>query len=197
MGNYIDEKIPQRVSRQFRRVLIGRTDITPMANGEEDRNARWKFKKLRFEAQFALLDPKAQEALTSVFYAANARLYLFRFRDPGDYTVDRSPLAVTAGTKTPVQLTKRYTFGSVNVDRRIQAVSTCTVYDKDGVEVDGTLDNVLGLFTPTNDWGSGQHTWSGRFDVWVRFEDDELDMTLITHDIGTSKVVLCEQRARR
>lgn len=195
--NFIDHRIGARVSREFRRVVMGRTDIEPLDNGEEIRNARWKYKKLKFTASYALLSPEAQHEIVSAFYAANAMLYLFRFRDYGDYKVVDAPLAVDAGTTTPVQLTKRYYFGPAHADRIIQAVVKCTVRDAGGNPIDGTLDAAMGIFTPSEPWPVGAVTWSGTHDVWVRFGSDEFDMTLHTLDIATADVELMEMRAYR
>ena len=197
MANFIDHRIGARVSREFRRVATGKTDIVPLDNGEEIRNARWKYKKLKFTASYAMLTAEAQEELTSAFYAANAMLYLFRFRDHGDFKVTKSPLTVEEGTTNPVQLTKRYYFGPAFADRLIQAVVKCTVYDAGDNPISGTLDTALGIFTPDSVWPTGAVTWSGTFDVWVRFGSDEFDMTLHTLDIATADVELMEMRARR
>lgn len=197
MANFIDHKISARASRQFRRIATGKTDIVALDNGEEIRNARWKHKKMQFAANYALLSPEAQIEISSAFYAANAMLMLFRFRDYGDYTVKDSPLVTVPDTTTPVQLTKRYTFGPAVADRMIQAVSVCVVSDGDGEPVAGTLDTALGLFTPSEPWVDSAHTWSGTFDLWVRFDSDDFDMTMQTLDIATVDVELIEQRARR
>lgn len=196
MGNYINHRLTARASRQFRRVLSGKTDIVPLDNGDESRGAKWKFKKMTYSANFAMLSHDAQEELTGAFYAANAMLYYFRFRDPGDYKVTNSPLTTVEGTATAVKLTKRYFFGPVGVDRELQGVTKCTVYDENGDEFPGTFDNVFGLFTPSAPWGAGPYTWSGAFDVWVRFASDDFDMTLQTLDIATADVELKEGRVR-
>ncbi len=151
---------------------------------------------MRFHANFALLSPEAQEETISAFYAARAMLYLFRFRDPGDHRVLNSPLLPQAGTSNPIQLTKRYSFGPAWVDRVIQAVGVVKVNGPNG-QVAGTVDNVLGTFTPDAPWGNGPYSWSGTFDCWVRFASDEFDMTMETLDIATTDVELIEQRAYR
>lgn len=197
MTNFIDHRIGARVSSEFRRVATGKTDITALDNGDEIRNARWKYKKLKFTASYAMLTSEAQEELTSAFYAANAQLLLFRFRDHGDYKVVDSPLAVVQGTTNPVQLTKRYYFGPAYADRLIQAVVKCNVMDAGSNTVTGTLDTALGIFTPDTAWGVGRYKWSGTFDCWVRFGSDEFDMTMLTLDIATADVELLEMRARR
>lgn len=198
MGNYIDYRITERASRGFRRLTTGKTDIVPMDNGDEQRNSRWKYKLMRFVANFALLGEGAQDEVTGAFYAADACLKLFRFRDYGDYRVKESPLTVEVGTTNPAQLTKRYFFGPAYADRLIQAVATCTVHAADGTTViTGTLDNVLGTFTPSSPWPAGIPTWTGSFDVWVRFADDEIDFTMVVSDLSTTDIELVERRARR
>lgn len=196
MPNYIDHRLSARASRQFRRVAMGRTNIVQLMSGAENRNAAWKFKKMKFSANYALLDYEAQQEVTAAFMAANAMLYLFRYRDYGDYRVESSPLVgVQVGTREPVQLTKRYSFGNVNVDRELQAITKATVVDMLGDPVPGVLNTVFGTFTPDDDWGLGTYRWSGSFDLWVRFASDEFDMTMLTLDIATTDVELVEQRA--
>src|SRR4051812_45782493 len=139
-----------------------------MMNGHERRNAAWAFKKMKFSASFAMLSQEAKDEIFGAFYACNAQLLLFRFRDPGDYYAENSPFVTTPGTTTPAQLTKRYSFGPAFADRTIQAVTSCFVKDDLGNVVAGTVDNELGLFAPASAWGSGVYTWSGAFDLWVR-----------------------------
>lgn len=196
-ANYIDFKLSQRASSGFRRVVTGKTDIVTMMSGRERRNAAWAFKKMKFTASFAMLLPDAQDEVLSAYYAANGQLMLFRFTDPGDSRVLASPFDTSAavGTTHPVQLTKRYSFGPAYADRVIQAVSTCVVSAPGGALVSGTLDTALGLFTPTSAWGSGQYTWSGTFDCWVRFGSDELDVTMHAIDVATTDIDLLEQIA--
>lgn len=198
MQNFIDHKLSTRASREFRRVVVSRSETTPMDNGEDIYNAKWRYAKMRYFANFAMVAPETQKELTGAFHAAKGMVLLFRFRDPGDFQVIDSPLTVVAGTKTPVQLTKRYPFGPTAYgDRLIQAVDHCLMQTEAGVEVAGTLDNALGLFTPTENWAATPHKWSGRFCNWVRFASDEFDSTMITLDISTADVELQEGRAYR
>lgn len=196
MSNYIDHLLSARVSTQFRRIITGKTDIVPLANGRENRNAAWQFKKMQYAATFNMLTAAAQAEVVSAYYAANGQLLLFRFRDYGDYQVAASPLntAAVIGTRTPLQLTKRYTFGSVFADRKIQAAASCVV-SSGGSEVAGAFDGALGTFTPADVWGADVYTWSGTFDVWVRFNSDELDVTMVSLDVSTTDVSLIEAEA--
>jgi uncharacterized protein (TIGR02217 family) len=197
-ANYIDHRLSQKATNSFRRVVTGKTNIVSMASGRERRNAAWAFKKMTFTASFALLLPDVQDEVYGAYYAANGQLLLFRFRDPADWKAKDSPLLVSSdliGTTTPVQLTKRYLFGPAYADRTIQAVSTCFVKTPGGSDFPGTIDHALGMFTPDGAWGSGQYTWSGTFDLWVRFNSDELDVTMTTLDVATTDVELVEQIA--
>lgn len=196
--NFIDYRLSQKASTGFRRVVTGKTDIVTMNSGRERRNAAWAFKKMQFTANFALLLPDAQDEVLNAFYAANAQLLLFRYRDAGDYKVFSSPLNTEAfaGTTTPVQLTKRYQFGPAYADRTIQALSTATVF-LGSTAVDGTFDTALGTFTPSAAWTSANYTWTGTFDLWVRFNSDEMDVTMQTLDVATTDVELMEQIASR
>lgn len=198
MQNFIDHQLSLRASREFRRVSQGRTEHVPMDNGEDIYNAKWRYRRMRYYASFALVTPETQAELTGANHAAMSMLLLFRFRDPGDFQVADSPLSPVAGTKTPIQLTKRYYFGPSSYgDRLIQAVDHAVVKTQAGVEVPGTLDKALGLFTPTSNWADTQHKWSGRFCVWVRFASDDFDSTMLTLDISTADVELQEGRAHR
>lgn len=198
MQNFIDHKLSSRASREFRRVIVGRTEHTPMDNGDDAYNAKWRYRKMRFFANFALTSPETQVELTNAVHATYSMVLLFRFRDPGDFQAFDEPLTTVPGTKTPVQLTKRYQFGPIAYgERRIQAIDHAVIKTAAGVEVPGTLDNALGLFTPTNNWAGASHKWSGRFCVWVRFASDEFDSTMLTLDIATTDVELQEGWARR
>lgn len=195
--NFIDHKIGTKVSREFQRAVTGKTDIVTMASGRERGNAAWKHKKMEYTANYAMLSEESQREVLTAFYACNAMLYLFRFRDAGDYRVVNSPFdtSTAVGTTDPVQLTNRYVFGPAHADRMIQAVVTCTVRDNTSAVVTGTVDTSLGLFTPDSAWGSGVYTWSGVFDVWVRFNSDKLNVTLKTIDVATADIELIEQIA--
>lgn len=196
MANYIDYLLPGFVSSEFSRIATGKTDIITLDNGDEIRNARWKYPKMQFSADYTLMSPEAREAIVSAFYAARAQLYLFRFHDPGDFRATMSPITPSADTTDAVQLYKRYTFGPSYADRLIQAIRTCTVYDEDGAEVSGDYDAALGLFTPTSSWGSGSYYWSGVFDCWVRFDSDEFEMNMVTREVtNMSSLALIEQKA--
>jgi len=91
-----------------------------------------------------------------------------------------------------IQSTKPYTNGRFSTVRTItKPVSGAIVY-VDGVEKAGTLDTATGLFTPTNPWAGGVLTWTGEFDVPVRFASDRLPITLNDYKFSSSSLDLIE-----
>ena len=195
--NFIDHRLSAHVSHELRRIVEGRTHIVTLDNGDEVRNACWKYSKLKYHANFTQLSAPAKSELLSAFYAARAQLYLFRLHDKADCQADNAPLEVKAGSRDAVQLTKTYTFGTAQAQRLVQAVNHCVVSDTHGAVVAGDVDTALGLFTPKEPWQDGTYSWTGDFDVWVRFGSDQLETTLSRPDVATSDVELWEMRARR
>ncbi|QQP96484.1 DUF2460 domain-containing protein [Lysobacter enzymogenes] len=116
-----------------------------------------------------------RQALINMFVAAQGKWACFRVFDPTDYFVTNEPLAPPIGSSTPVQLVRNYAFPGSNVygTALIQApVASTVVINKDGSPVDGTLNDQLGLFTPSSPWAPGTFTWTGQYDRWMRFDSD-------------------------
>ena len=62
-----------------------------------------------------------------------------------------------------------------------------------GVSKAGTLDTTTGLFTPTTNWTAATAlTWTGEFDVPVRFENDTLPASWDNYQVRTVDVELIE-----
>jgi uncharacterized protein (TIGR02217 family) len=112
-----------------------------------------------------------------------------------DYIAAGETMQVTSGTQTPAQLTKTYAFGSTTFARPIQAPVTGAVsVATGGTPITGTCDYTTGLFTPTSNWPATSVTWSGQFDVWVRFAADYVPFTAVRADLLTADIDLLEVR---
>lgn len=171
------------------------TDIQTTSGGREKRNQLWKYPKHHYTASLSAFTPANIMELRSLFYACAGQWGAFRFRDVMDYTASNEPLVVVPGTQTPVQLIKTYAFGDASFSRKIQAPVSgqVTVYGSDGVTpVAGTCDYTTGLFTPTSNWASAGASWSGQFDVWVRFSSDYGALTAVTTNVTTADIELLE-----
>jgi uncharacterized protein (TIGR02217 family) len=130
----------------------------------------------------------------AAFHACRGQLHAFRFKDWNDFQAVNEPLAPAVGTTTPVQLVKTYSFGGEATTRLIQAPVVGAVVRADGVAVAGTLDTETGLFTPGAAWAGSVFTWTGEFDVWVRFASDFNAFTIGNWQAHTVDIELIEVR---
>lgn len=191
---YINTRLDECVAYGFVGGPEWSTLEVQMDNGREQRNAQWLYPKHRYAAQYMNLLPAAMAEILAAFHACRGKLHAFRFKDWNDYTATNAALAPSIGTMTPVQLVKTYTFGGTSSTRLIQAPVAGAVVYRNGSPVSGTLDTATGLFTPSANWASGTHTWTGEFDVWVRFASDYNAFTIGNWQAHTADIELIEVR---
>lgn len=187
----IDARMSQKAEAGFSAVVGSSTRVTGKRNGHERRNANWVNKKRRYTSRYAGWDQEMRADLLTQVMVADGMVYSFRFRDWTDYSVTDESLGAAPSGSTPVQLKKTYTKGTATKSRDITkpVASTVTVY-QNGVAKAGTLDDMTGLFTPTTAWtAAAALTWTGEFDVCVRFATDEPEFVLPHRDICE---VVCE-----
>lgn len=188
---FYNARLPNRVAAGFQGGPEFSTAIVSLANGDEYRNKEWVYPRHRYSAELGLFDDASREELIAAIWLCAGAHGTLRFKDWNDYQVTASPLTVAAGTKTPVQLSKRYTFGGANFTRPVKLIVRAKVYEA-GVEVPGSYSDTTGLFTPTNNWGAGSHTWTGEFDVLVRFANDYNPLTARHRNARTTTIELVE-----
>ena len=75
------------------------------------RNKQWSYPKNHYTANVGAFTQADRDALLAMFYVVAGQWGAFRFRDLVDFNAINEVLAVADGTKTPVQLSKTYTFG--------------------------------------------------------------------------------------
>lgn len=190
---YIDARLPRRISAGLQIGPQWLTDIVDKVNGGEKRDAKWLYPRWRASGNMGAFTEDDRAAFRSMFVATRGRWAAFRVFDPNDYFVVAEPIAPVAGTSTPLQLTRAYTFpgSSVSASVRIQAPVTGTVVVKlAGSPVAGTLDYGTGMFTPTAAWGAGAYTWDGQYDHWMRFDSDWGALTANAMNAYTADVEL-------
>lgn len=170
------------------------TRVVTLANGNEKRNVNWSQPKQSFSAPFQNITAEAARALKAAHYATRGMAYGFRFKDWADFQATNEPLGIAPSGSTPVQLVKTYDFGAEAYTRKIsKPVAGTVTVRSNGTPVAGTLDPVTGLFTPSSPWaGGGVLTWTGEFDVPVRFNSDQLTFTIDNVDALNGQVELLE-----
>lgn len=176
----IPARLDDRVSYGFQVVPAYQTQITPLDNGKEQRNANRTRARRSFTCRFTTFDKASFALLLAMYHAAKGAAYAFLFRDWTDFQATAEALGNTPGAnQTPVQLVKTYTNGAFSTVRTItKPRSTGFTLYSNGVAKAGTLDTTTGLFTPTTNWAVGEAlTWTGVFDVPVRFATDDMPST--------------------
>jgi len=186
-------RFPDNISRGARGGPERRTQIVELASGEEERNASWTNSRRRYDAAYGIRRADDLAAVVAFFEARNGRLYGFRWKDWGDYksclpseipSATDQPIGTGDGTTTAFQLMKAYTSGTQTWARTITKPVTGTVtVALDGVSqaAGWSADTITGQTTFTTAPASGVIVTAGfEFDVPVRFDTDQLD---VTHDL--------------
>ena len=205
---FSEVRFPDNISRNARGGPERRTQIVELASGDEERNASWANSRRRYDAAYGIRRADDLAAVVAFFEARNGRLFGFRWKDWADYksclpsqmpAATDQTIATGDGAKTAFQLVKSYTSGSQSWTRTITKPVAGTVT----VAVDGTVqssgwsvDTTTGLITFTTAPANGSAITAGfEFDVPVRFDTDQLDVTLDIERLGSiTSIPLIEVR---
>ncbi|TVR80060.1 MAG: TIGR02217 family protein [Rhodospirillales bacterium] len=165
------------------------TTVVTTASGHERRNANWAAARGKWNVAHGLKKREQVAALIAFFRARKGRAYGFRFKDWTDYQAFAQVLGVGDGANKTFQLIKYYPSGG-EIETRLIAkpVSGTVKIYRDGVEaVSGwTVNTATGLVTFTTAPTSGvQVTADFEFDVPVRFDSDQMDITIETYQLGS------------
>jgi len=175
------------------------TRIVTLKSGQERRNAQWSLPLGRYSILYQALDPADHAVVRAAHMASLGSAIPFRFKDWTDYQADQEVIGTATGDPQDLQLTKKYTFGTIDLTRTIKkpVAGTVTLY-ADGTEIGVAVDTETGIVSFVADAGT-EITWSGEFDVPVRFDSDRLDLDpaaksggnfLLTGDVDLSEVRL-------
>ncbi len=156
-----------------------RTRVITTDSGGEQRLALWSQSHGRWTV--SLTRKKVDvAAVLAFFHARRGMLYGFRFKDWTDYVATTEPL-VNTGAAT-LQLQKTYADIAGGAVRKIVKPVVGTVsLQRGGADYPAagnwTLDATSGIVTLTAAQPGAVFTWSGQFDVPVRFDIDDMDIT--------------------
>jgi uncharacterized protein (TIGR02217 family) len=161
------------------------TDVVVVASGAERRNQNWQTARARYDVRHGVKTRAQMRELIAFFRAMKGRLHSFRFKDHADYNVTGSEgvLVAVSGASPAVQyqLYKQYDAGSLYDLRKITKPVSGTV------TLTGTgtysLDYTTGVVTVSA--GSPPTSWTGEFDVPVRFDTDMMKIDNIDPSLGT------------
>lgn len=167
------------------------THILEVESGHEQRNQVWSLERGRWTISMENRILSERQALQAHFRAVGkGRLNGFRLKDFLDFEASHSEgvLSAVSGSQDVYQLKKRYTSGANTYDRTITKPVSGTVEVKNGAGVvlvlntDYTIDTTTGKITMTGSPTPVPATWSGEFDVPVRYNVDLMRMRAVDRD---------------
>lgn len=176
MVAFHDTRLPEVIEQGAEGGPIYSTSVVESLGGYEQRNGNWAQPRFKWNITSGWSDETTYQALLTFFHARAGRLYGFRFKDWSNYQAVAQPQVAATGGR---QLYVNYTSGGYTLQRKITRPVSGTVTLSAG----GTLDYATGLVT-----GGSAGTWTGEFDVPVRFDADEFSMTLEQVDIGSARL---------
>lgn len=181
--SFIDQRMPEKLLAGF---VIGprwKTEMVEMDNGREHPNAQWQLPKFEATGNLGAFTTAADRlAIRNLFMACRGRKNAFRVKDPLDWQATNQPLLELGGV---VYLARAYPFGSETAYRIIQAPVTATLSGAGSVNMD---NGVVTGADPEVD------TWSGTFDIWMRFDSDWNAVNALRPDVITADISLIERR---
>lgn len=177
------------------------TTILELSSGHEQRNQNWSQSRASYDISYGIQNEDDLYNVLEFFYARKGRARGFRFKDWADYQiVSRIGFATGDGVENDFQLTRTYTSGAVTYVRNISkpVSGTVRVWVNSVEQVSGwTVDTTTGIvtfITPPTD----THTieWLGEYDVPVRFDSDQLNLSVEIFNAGSiPSIPLIEIRA--
>jgi uncharacterized protein (TIGR02217 family) len=191
-------RFPDSISRGAKGGPERRTRIVELASGDEERNASWANSRRRYDVSYGVRRADDLAAVVAFFEARNGRLYAFRFKDWSDYK-SCLPSAAPAptdqiigtgnGSTTTFALTKTYASGAQSWARAIlkPVAGTVTVSLNGVAQGSGwSVNTTTGIVTFAVAPATGAVIRAGfEFDVPVRFDTDELPVTLDIERTGS------------
>jgi len=169
------------------------TDVVATVSGHEQRNSKWSQARARYNVASGVKTETQWQALIAFFRARRGKAVGFRFKDWGDFKAVNQPLLSLGGTQ--YQLVKQYVSGAVVSERIISkpVAGTVKLYRNSILQASGwSIDTATGIITTSL---TGTLTVDFDFDVPVRFDTDELALSLDSFNAGSwNNIPLIEVR---
>lgn len=166
------------------------TTIVELGSGFEQRNVDWAQARAKYNVAWGVKSDAQLQALLAFFYGRKGRAYGFRFKDWTDYEAEGESIGTGDGATDDFQLIKTYSSGSSSYVRNIfKPVSgSVAIYFDDVEQSSGwsvsTTTGVVSFTAPPAD--ETVITADFEFDVPVRFDVDQLSMSLDEYGINSA-----------
>lgn len=174
--SFIDTLFP----RQYGYGSVGgphfKTEIVATANKREVRNRVWVDERRKYDLSMTARTQAQVNEIMAFHLAMGGPEHSFRFWDFLDWEFSATQIAVGDGATSEFQITKTYAAGSASHVRTITKPRAGLQIFVNGIANGGAVVNtntgkLTGIGTPSD---GAVVTATGRFDVPVRFVEDEL-----------------------
>ncbi len=181
-----------------RRDTDGGVEVVQLDGGGSVRNDRWGEGLLAFDVSYpaSTRDDAVFLELRAAYRATGRGTDTFNFRDWSDYQATDEEFGIGDGATTAFQLFKSYTFGSATHSRRIQLPVSPIALKNDGVTIVSgySVNYTTGIVTFTvAPLLADVLTWTGEFDVAVRFAGPLESTGIATHLEHHEVITLMEE----
>jgi len=179
------------------------TTVVPLQSGFEQRNSLWQFALLDWDVGQVVKTLTEYGPLIAYFRAVKGRAHGFRFKDFSDFTDSMPPgsgasgvlglSGIGDGATTIFQMVKNYPAGALTDQRLIRKPisGTCAFFDNASPVTPASVDYTTGLVTFSSTPVTGHAlTWTGQFDVPVRFDVDKMKYELVDRQGPTGDLLI-------
>ncbi len=191
--SFVEVQFPSDISYGATGGPMFLTDVVATVSGHEQRNSKWSQARARYNVASGVKTETQWQALIAFFRARRGKAVGFRFKDWGDFKAVNQPLLSLGGTQ--YQLVKQYVSGAVVSERIITkpVAGTVKLYRNSILQASGwSIDTATGIITTSL---TGTLTVDFDFDVPVRFDTDELALSLDSFNAGSwNNIPLIEVR---
>lgn len=191
--SFVEVQFPTDISYGATGGPVFLTDVVATVSGHEQRNSKWSQSRAKYNVASGIKTESQWQALIAFFRARRGKAVGFRFKDWSDFKGENQPLKSLGGND--YQLVKQYVSGSAVYERDITKPVTGSIqlYEDSILQASGwSIDNATGIITTSL---SGTLTADFKFDVPVRFDTDEMAISMDSFDAGNwSSIPLIEVR---
>jgi len=138
--------------------------------GYEVSNQNWSMPLYEGDVSHACKTQALIDNLLAFFHGVAGMHNGFRFKDFADFDASGAEGTVVSLSASTWQMYKTYTYGALTATRKIQKPVSATVSVAGGGSY--TVDYTTGIITKNS--GADPTSWTGQFDVPVRFNVDRL-----------------------
>lgn len=193
MTDFVEVQFPTDISYGATGGPMFMTDVVSTLSGHEQRNSKWVQARAKYNVASGIKTEMQWLALIAFFRARLGKAVGFRFKDWSDYKGENQPLNSLGGND--YQMVKQYISGAVVHEREITkpVAGTVKLYKDSILQASGwSVDTSTGIITTAL---TGTLTVDYEFDIPVRFDTDELALSIDSFDAGSwSSIPLIEVR---